>query len=79
METIEKIEQAKLEQHLKLQALQLKVAFNDKGIKHIWDFIQGFYPNNKFDKDSFGQFISGRQANIEFIKILTDILHKLPL
>lgn len=64
------------ENELKLEAHKLKVAFNNKGIKHIWDFVQAFYPN-KYDKDKFTLFLAGRQANYEFVEVLTDVLKRL--
>lgn len=61
---------------LKLEAHRLRVAFNQKGVKHIWDFVQAYYPD-KYDREAFHQFINCRAANQEFIDVLTEILKKI--
>lgn len=61
---------------LKLEAHRLRVAFNNKGIKHIWDFVQAFYPD-QYDKDDFQKFINCRESNVEFVTILEDVLNRI--
>lgn len=64
------------EKELKLEAHRLRVAFNKKGIKHIWDFVQAFHPN-KYEKSEFQDFISGRVADENFINVLNQILNRI--
>lgn len=59
-----------------LEVMQLRVAFNERGIKHIWDFMQAFYPN-KFDREEFRGHLSGNKINNEMTVAMQEILKKI--
>jgi hypothetical protein len=62
------------ESQLKREAIKLKVAFNEKGVKHIFDFINVSYPGHKYDKAEFDLFINGRKADPELAQVCDNIL-----
>lgn len=72
--TITKQLKTMTENELKLEALRLKMALNEKGVKHIFDFMVAFYPEKKIDKANYNLFISGRRANWEYVEILQNIV-----
>ena len=62
---------------LKSEAMRLKDLFLGKGVTHLWDFIQPFYPKLKFDRDAFRLAIYGRTSNEDVVAVLRDVWNRI--
>lgn len=76
MKTVDKLVSKMTDNDLKAEAIRLRLAFKDKGVTHLWDFIQPFHPKNRFDREEFRLCVYGRRADAVMVKVLREVLNK---